>query len=207
VTLVAVINKRHSEENMMINVQDVRSEPFCVYGHFEGDTCFYIGMGQLRRAFEFTTDRSAPHRDRMSNCEFSVTIFSRFACRKKALDHEREMIRLFTPIYNKHLSLVRIRQNEHQQAATERKRIKAEKARTKRAAQYENIKPIKCVETGRYFYGNSHAGREMNLCRARISANVLGKCRSVDQYHFIRATWEESGLEKRSARWVVNANQ
>lgn len=177
----------------MLTVENVTNVPYCVYGHVADRTCFYIGSGTLRRAFEFERDRGDAHRAKLQSSNVSVIIFSRYEKRVDALEVEREMIRAFLPECNiQHSNGIR-RRIAHKIAKDEKRVINA---RFRRKAEWKRVYPIKCVETGVYFYGFAHAGRKMNICGARINAALHGRCSSADGYHFVRATWEESGLDR-----------
>ena len=194
----------------MDQLENLMSKPFCVYAHVDGDTIFYVGCGYVQRAFEFKRDRKQEHKNRMNSCDFTVKIFARFSCRQETLDFERSMISVLQPECNMQLSRMEeklIRRDQSAEIRKERyrqKRIahreanprirKPKKERPK--GEYKNIYPIQCVETGTYYYGATHAGREMQISQARVSATLLGKCSSADGYHFVRATWEESCLDR-----------
>lgn len=146
--------------------------PYCVYAHFCDDRLIYIGSGTTDRAFHMGQSRKRIHVEMMSG-KTKVLILGRFECRDEAFRLEREMLRMFLPPANiQHVS------------RTE----KMTKARTR------DMRPIKCIETGVYFYGSAHAAREMCLSQTAIQ-NVIQKNRiTAGGYRFEKVDWGESGL-------------
>lgn len=174
-----------------MQVENLGSMPYCVYGHFDRADCFYVGSGTWKRAFEFQYDRSTTHKQKMSECDMTVMILHRCSTRDEAYRIEKQMIELFMPPMNRWLANG-IRTKNRKEAL---RKPRAEK-RERPKAEYKHVYPIKCIQTGRYFYGGTHAGRAMNLSSAHINAVVLGKTKAVQGYTFRRATWEESGLDR-----------
>lgn len=194
-----------------MNVKNIKRAPYCVYGHFSDGVCFYIGSGSFKRAFDFERDRNPGYIRKVKHVsDLSVVIMHQCSNRDDAYRLEKQLIMLCKPSENmqilqgiagraKRAAAAEKRRELNQPAREDRERRKAEKAlkqRIKRQGHLKRVYPIKCVNTGRYFYGFHHAGRVMNLCPSRISAQLRGKTKMVDGYKFERATWEESGLDK-----------
>lgn len=184
----------------MTMIRDVTNAPHCVYGHFSNGQCFYVGSGSLKRAFDFTRDRSQQYLNKFRTSTVSVVIFHRCSDRDEAYRVEKEMILALMPEVNQYLvagARTRHKKAQEKQEKQTVKKIKREKRQSEKPKpEWKHVYPIKCIETGLYFYGSAHAGRAMDIHQARISATTLGKCSSADGYHFLRTTWDEAGLNR-----------
>lgn len=159
------------------------NKKYCVYGHYVDGTCIYIGSGRLARAFNvFQAGRNETWKARIKTANVDIEIFLFTDNRQEALKLERVMIRVMQPECN-------ITGIINSKTGTQFERSEQ---------PYKlDFRPIKCVQTGKYYKGTADAGRDMNIHQARISAVVHGRCSSADGYTFVRVSWDEAGMEPR----------
>lgn len=92
---------------------------YCVYAHFTGGECFYIGMGSAHRAF---TIKGRTERWRTALCDrsrFEVEILAWFEAKEDALAREAEEISKRLPLGNFHGVVRVIRQRQRRPTSYE----------------------------------------------------------------------------------------
>lgn len=72
---------------------------WCVYGHFIGNECIYVGAGSLKRAFD--PSRTDRWKSVVGDQAVDVVIFRQFSDRLDALRYETDLIESLRPRCNK----------------------------------------------------------------------------------------------------------
>lgn len=139
-----------------MEIRDVFSNAFCVYGHFCDNECVYIGAGVIARAF---SQRRTPHWfGVVAGRPVTLRIFGRYDDRAEALEIERALIRQLRPAANIIGTPLNIRR------------------RTR----------IRCVTTGEIFANTAVAARAFGISQGSVSNVVNGRYPSVRGLVFAR---------------------
>lgn len=130
--------------------------PFCVYGHFIGARCIYVGSGTIARAFSL--DRELIWLKRTKGEEVSVCILSFHDFRVEALAKERELIETMKPECN----------------------VKGG------APDNVQKMKVRCIETGEEFATSAQAAKKLGVSVAAVSHILNGLYRKTKGYSFER---------------------
>lgn len=139
-----------------MEIENVFSSAYCVYGHFCGDECVYVGAGVIARAFSLR--RTSQWFDAVAGRPVTLRVFERYSDRTEALEVERALIRQLQPTAN----------------------IIGTPANTRRHTR------IRCVTTGEVFANSADAARKLGLSQGSVSNVVNGRYPSVRGLVFVR---------------------
>lgn len=148
--------------------------PYCVYAHYVDDVLVYIGSGTLGRALAFDS-RGDNHRKALETGAARVDIWFRTDDRDEAYAREASLIALFKPMYN----IASVRGGAPLQGG----------------ATLRDRRPVRCIETGVFYYTAVQAATEMGLDKQRVVVNTLRGRPAVDGYNFERVDWAETDLD------------
>lgn len=162
----------------VFEIDDVFGDNFCVYGHYIGDECIYVGLGSIGRAFfKFRKHWNMEWYERAKDTPVKVVIFYRTNDRKEAFKLEAAMIKVLKPSCN-----------------TNQTEGKTMRVVTRDEPYKMDNRPVKCLETGAIFKSSLEADRAMGFKLGTVCANVRKRTKSAKGFQFIRVDWSEAGL-------------
>lgn len=149
---------------------------YCVYHHYADGLLFYVGSGQIARAFEFEKTRRCPTWGEFSyNRKISVVIAGRFTDRNEARRREYRDIRFFRPCGNDTL--------EEGQTFGWRE---IECAGVRVATLIDRVTLVKCDPLGIEFPSVAAASNYLGVSRSAVYNSISGRYPEVRGFTFSR---------------------
>lgn len=166
----------HPKQKLKLSSDNKSKNRFYVYYHVDDKgNIFYIGKGYYDRAYQ-KRSRSKEWENVVSKCKdgYGVCFFVFGLTDKKARDLEKELI---TEGFKQGLPLV----NKTHGGQGVSKPLTASK---KKELRVKRCKRVYCYQTGKVYYGTSHAAEELNLHGSHVGYCCNNKSKQAKGYEF-----------------------